>query len=293
MDDNARLNRRDVQRRFDRAAAAFDEADFVHAVTRQGILTRLEPVRLDASRILDLGAATGAAAIPLRHQYGRAHVVSFDLSQRMLQRCASKRRWWSRTAEVQGDAACLPFLDNCFDLVFANLLLPWIDTPATVLEEVARVLRPGGVFAFATLGPDSLLQLGRAWARIDSGPHVNRFLDMHDIGDALVRAGLSAPVLDVDHLAVRYDDPQKLFRDLTASGARNALQHRRRALTGKGKFAGMVKALATADDASAIEIDLELVYGHCWGAASAGESTDFRIDAGQIGRRQRARDTSR
>lgn len=291
MDDKGRLNRRDVQRRFDRAAATFDEADFVHAVTRRGILARLEPVRLDVSTILDLGAATGGAMPALRKQYRRARVISVDLSHRMLQRCAGRRGWWSRAAEVQGDAACLPFMDDSFDLVFANLLLPWIDAPATVLEEVARVLRPGGVFAFATLGPDSLLQLGRAWAGIDSGPHVNRFLDMHDVGDALVRSGLGAPVLDVDHLAVRYDDPQKLFRDLTAAGARNTLQHRRRSLTGKGRFSTMVRALAAATGEAAIEIDLELVYGHCWGAASTGQSTDFRIEPGQIGRRHRASDS--
>jgi malonyl-CoA O-methyltransferase len=289
MDDKARLNRRDVQRQFDRAAATFDTADFVHAVTRQGILARLEPVRLGASVILDLGAATGGATAALKKQYGRAHIISVDLSHRMLRRCAKKRRRWSRAAEVQGDAASLPFAENSFDLVFANLLLPWIDTPATVLEEIARVLRPGGVFAFATLGPDSLAQLGHAWAQVDSGPHVNLFADMHDVGDALMRAGFNAPVLDVDHLSVRYDDPQKLFRDLAATGARNALQHRRRSLTGKGRFSGMVRALAASPGENAVEIDLELVYGHCWGTAATRQSTDFRIDAGQVRRRRRAR----
>jgi malonyl-CoA O-methyltransferase len=149
------------------------------------------------------------------------------------------------------------------------------------------------VFAFATLGPDSLAQLGHAWAQVDSGPHVNLFADMHDVGDALMRAGLNAPVLDVDHLSVSYDDPQKLFRDLTATGARNALQHRRRSLAGKGQFSRMVGALAASPGENTIKIDLELVYGHCWGTASAGQSADFRIDAGQIGKRRVARGPSR
>ncbi|MBT8087355.1 MAG: methyltransferase domain-containing protein [Gammaproteobacteria bacterium] len=290
MDDRTRLNRRDVQRRFDQAAATFDKADFVHAVTREGIIARLAPLLLDARAVLDLGAATGGATAPLRKRFRRATIVSVDLSHSMLRRCASKRRWWSRAAEVQGDAASLPFADDSFDLVFANLLLPWIDTLAPVLQEVARVLRKGGVFAFATLGPDSFAQLGRAWAEIDSGLHVNRFPDMHDVGDALLRAGLSEPVLDVDHLSVRYDDPHKLFRDLTAAGARNALEHRNRSLFGKGQFGRMLDALPAAAGDKTVEIDLELVYGHCWGAAAPQQQSDFRINANKIGVRGKSRD---
>ncbi len=259
-------------------------------MTRKGILARLEPLLLDARVVLDLGAATGGATAALRRRFRRARIVSVDLSHGMLRRCAGKRRWWSRSAEVQGDAARLPFADSSFDLVFANLLLPWIDAPATVLDEVARVLRQGGVFAFATLGPDSLAQLGRAWAGIDSGVHVNRFPDMHDVGDALLRAGLSNPVLDVDRLSVHYDDPHKLFRDLTAAGARNALLHRKRSLLGKGQFGRMVDALVGAPGENAVEVDLELVYGHCWGSTPTRQPADFRIDAKKIGLRGKSRD---
>ena len=91
MDDRARLNRRDVQRRFDRAAATFDEADFVHTVTRDGIFAGLEPVVLDASTVRALGAATGGATASLRKRFGRAQIVSGDLSRQMLRRCAGKR----------------------------------------------------------------------------------------------------------------------------------------------------------------------------------------------------------
>jgi malonyl-CoA O-methyltransferase len=288
MNDRARLNRRDVQRRFDRAAATFDDVDFVHAVTRQGIFDRLEPLVLEATTILDLGAATGSASPALSKRFGRARIVSCDLSHRMLQRCAGKRRWWSRASEVQGDAARLPFADNSFDLVFANLLLPWIDEPAAALGEVARVLRHGGVFAFATLGPDSLLQLTRAWGKVDSSVHVNHFLDMHDVGDAVLRAGLGNPVLDVDRLSVQYGDAHKLFHDLTNMGGRNALAQRRRTLVGKESFARMLAALAGSADDSRVEIDLELVYGHCWGTDAAAQRGDYRIDAARIPTRRQS-----
>ena len=306
MDDRFLLNSSDVRRRFDRAADTFGTADFVHGVTRDGLLTRMRPLRIDAKTVLDLGAATGSATALLRKRFGGAHVVSLDLSRNMLRQRKRRRRWFTRTSSVQADAQRLPFADQSFDVVFANLLLPWVNDPAAVLAEVSRVLRKGGVLAFATLGPDSLKQLSRAWGDVDNHahvnqphvnqphvnqphvnqPHVHRFLDMHDIGDALVRAGLADPVLDVDRLTVKYPDARRLFRDLTLSGSRNSLAGRRRGLLGKGQFSRLVAALSEASPGAGIEIDLELVYGHCWSTGPRNEPGNFRIDATAIPRRR-------
>lgn len=283
--DPAELSRRDVRRRFDRAATGFDGADFVHRTTRDGLLERLAPLRVDARVVLDLGAATGGATEQLRQRFARARIVSLDLSHNMLRQASRKRRWFSRTAFIQADAEQLPFRDQCFDVVFANLLLPWLTDPAAALAESARVLRKDGVLAFATLGPDSLRQLARAWRRIDDRPHVNRFLDMHDIGDALVRAGFADPVLDVDRLTIRYADAARLFADLTQAGARNALTNRSRGLLGRRRFERLVAELREPAADQGIELDLELVYGHCWGSGPRNEATNYRIDAKEIGRR--------
>jgi malonyl-CoA O-methyltransferase len=278
------LRQRDIQRRFDRAASGFDSSDFVHAVTREGLATRLEPLLLQPTSILDLGAATGATGRRLRQRFKRAHIVSLDLSRPMLQQGKAQKSWFSRASFVQGDAHHLPFADAAFDMVVANQLLPWAPEPQPVFEEVARVLVPGGVFAFATLGPDSLREIARAWASVDSGAHVHRFADMHDIGDSLVGAGLRDPVLDVDRLGISYDSAGKLFADLTRAGARNALAGRARGLAGRGAFAAMTAALA--DIRGKITLDLELVYGHCWGAGPRNDPGNYRIDANHIPRRR-------
>ncbi len=274
------LRLRDIQRRFDRAAANFDGADFVHEVTREGLVTRLEPLLLEPATILDLGSATGATGRVLRKRFKRAHIVSLDLSQAMLARGRKHKSWFSRASFVQGDANHLPFGDASFDMIVANQLLPWAPELQSIFEEVARVLLPGGVFAFATLGPDSLREIERAWASVDSGVHVNRFADMHDIGDGLVGAGLRDPVLDVDRLGVSYDSASKLFADLSRAGARNALTSRARGLTGRSSFSAMTAALA--DNRGKITLDLELVYGHCWGAGPKNDPDNYRIDANQI-----------
>ncbi|MDH3616875.1 MAG: methyltransferase domain-containing protein [Gammaproteobacteria bacterium] len=287
MDDKRTLNLRDVRRRFDSAASSFDSADFVHAVTREGLFARLEPLVFAADSILDLGSATGSAERQLRKRFGRAHIVSLDVSHNMLRQGMRKRSWisrflYSRSSSVQADASNLPFADQSIDFVFSNLLLPCVDRPGVVFAEVARVLRKDGVFAFATLGPDSLLEISRAWNSVDGHAHVNRFLDMHDIGDGLVRSGLRDPVLDVDRLSVLYRNSEKLFADLTSVGARNTLRQRNRSLVGKRRFRKMVDALNGEPDSGDIKLELELVYGHCWGGGAGLDPTGYRIDASRI-----------
>jgi len=276
------LRLHDIQRRFDRAATTFDEADFVHTVTRDGLLERLAPLLLQPTTILDLGSATGATGRLLRKRFKRARIVSLDLSQAMLGAARKNKPWLSRMSFVQGNARQLPFADAAFDLVVANQMLPWAPEPQPVFEEVSRVLKKGGVFAFATLGPDSLRELERAWAAVDEQPHVNRFADMHDIGDGLVRAGLADPVLDVDRLSISYETPARLFADLTQAGARNTHHGRGRGLAGKGRFRAMIDALMAAQSDGKIRLDLELVYGHCWGSGPRNDPADYRIDANRI-----------
>ncbi|MCP5092335.1 MAG: methyltransferase domain-containing protein [Gammaproteobacteria bacterium] len=293
MNKPTKLNSRDLRQRFERAARSFDTADFVHAVTREGLMTRLDPVAIEANVILDLGSATGSADNTLRSRFRPEHIIALDISRNMLRQSIHKRSWlrrfsFCRSSHVQADASCLPLADQSIDLVFCNLLLPFIDNPGMVFNEVARVLTKGGVFAFATLGPDSLAEISRAWNTVDDYSHVNVFPDMHDIGDALVQSGLRDPVLDVDRLTIQYDDPAKLFADLANVGGRNALQHRNRSMVGKKRFEKMLAALMGSQDngGSGLELGLELVYGHCWGGGAKSAPLDYRIDVSGIGLRR-------
>ena len=277
---HAELRLRDVQRRFDRAAEGFDSADFAHAHVRGGLLERLEPLEVAPGLVLDLGSATGSAAFELARRYRKSRVVAIDASRDMTRQVASRRRWLSKVHAVQADARALPIPDHSAALVFSNLLLPWIGDPDTVFGEVARVLKKDAPFIFSALGPDSLKTLKEAFESVGADPRVNVFPDMHDIGDGLVRAGLRDPVLDVDRLTIDYSSAQSLFKDLTATGARNALAARRPALLGRRQFDDVLERLGPS-----FTVELEIVYGHAWGS---GESRDgVRIDAGRIPIRRR------
>lgn len=276
------LSTRHIRRRFERAANTFDRADFAHTATRDGLLQRIEPLLIDAKTVVDLGCATGAASRSLKRRFPKARLVGVDLARNMVQTARARRSWFSRSEFVQADARSLPFANESIDVVFSNQLLPWITNPDEVFVEVARVLRKGGVFAFATLGPDSLLEIDRAWREIDDGQHVSRFPDMHNLGDGLVSAGLRDPVLDVDRLTVSYSSTDALLADLSASGARNMLQDRAQSLTGKRKFQGMLAALERGMLDGKIAVELELVFAHCWGAGPKMDPANYRIDASRI-----------
>jgi malonyl-CoA O-methyltransferase len=286
-DTKSALKHADVRRRFDRAARLFDGVDFVHAATRKGLLARLEPMMIEASNVVDLGAATGSALQALRQKFRAAHIIGADLSADMLVEARKKLGWFSRTSLLQVDARALPLAEQSIDVVFSNLMLPWLDDPAAMFAEVARVLRRDGLFIFATLGPDSLRAIRQAWQGVDDGPHVNRFLDMHDIGDAAVRAGLRDPVLDVDRMTVTYARSESLFRDLTAMGARNSLLHRDRSLGAAHRFQAMTSQLEQLREGGLLPVELEIVYGHCWGCGPRAGAGEVRVAAGQIGRRRR------
>jgi malonyl-CoA O-methyltransferase len=274
------LRPRDVRRRFDRAADQFHEADFVHRVTREGLLDRMRPMTAGATTVVDLGAATGAAIPLLEKRFRRARVIAVDVSAAMLQVVRRKKTLFSKRHALQADAGALPFADASVDVVFSNLMLPWAGDLDTVFASVARVLRKDGLFVFSTLGPDSFIEIRDAWRTVDSGEHVHRFPDMHDVGDGLVRAGLRDPVLDVDRLSVSYRSAGALLRDLTAVGARNSLRSRQRGLMGRERFRRFTETLFGAGENPSLT--LELVYGHCWGSGASPRSGEVAIDAGKI-----------
>ena len=276
-----------ARRRFDRAAKLFAGADFVHRHTGEGLLQRLLPISIRPDRILDLGSALGAGSRQLAKQFKKARIISLDGSAHMLCDASRRKGWFSKIHEVQADAGQLPLRAGCMDLVFANMLLPLIDDLPGCLAEVARVLRKDGAFLFSTLGPDSLAELRAAWSHIDDGCHVRRFPDMHDLGDAVLRAGLRDPVLDVDALDISYRSPAALFADLTATGARNSLRDRRRSLVGKGPISLLSKHLCGEQTGGLLRLRLELVYGHAWGGGPSFGPAEFRLAPEDITRRHK------
>ncbi len=258
-----------MRRAFGRASRQFDQARVVHDEVRERLLERLDFMNLDARRVLDLGCATGHGAAPLRRRFPDAQLLAMDIHEAMLGRAAAPVGATGDSALIAADARRLPLAAGCVDVVFANLLMPWCD-PGAVFAEAARTLRASGVFAFSSLGPDSLAELRSAWARVDDHIHVHAFVDMHDLGDLAVRAGLAEPVMNVERLQVTYPALRPLVADLRACGAINVAGGRRRTLTGRRRWQQFEAQVLAGGDGERFAVTLELIFGHAWGTGGGG-----------------------
>ena len=274
MPDEFYLDPRDVRRSFDRASRTYDAAAAVQAEIRTRLLERLDIVRLDPIAVLDLGAGTGHAARDLKRRYPSAQVIALDSSLSMLRQSERQQRFLRRFMPVCGDAHRLALRGQSIDLVLSNLLLEWCHDPDAVFAEVARVLRPKGLFTFTTLGPDTLKEVRELWRGVDAFTHVHRFIDMHDFGDALLRAGFAEPVMDTERLTVTYSSLTSLLGEIRGSGARNLAQGRPRGLTGRARGALVRERSEDLARNGALRISVEVVHGHAW---SVGERQSRRV----------------
>lgn len=288
--DLFQLDKAGVRAAFDRASATYEATAVLQSRVADELLNRLEPFDFQPQVVLDLGAGTGRASAQLKRRYRRARVIALDLAPGMLHQAARHQRLFRRFERICADAARLPLGSASVDIVFSSLMLQWCDPLDDVVAEIRRVLKPQGFLTFTTFGPDTLKELRSAWAEADAHNHVNRFLDMHDVGDALVRAGLQEPVLDVDRTQLTYGDGMALMHDLKCIGARNATAGRPRSLVGRGRLQRVLNAYETFRRDGRLPATYEIVYGAAWGTAgrpaAAAHGGEVRISPAAIRRRK-------
>jgi ubiquinone/menaquinone biosynthesis C-methylase UbiE len=109
------------------------------------------------------------------------------------------------TDRVFGNLEHLPFPPQCFDLVTANMVIEHLETPGTVLREVHRVLRPGGLFVFHT--PNRRAPLMKLAAMVPQG-----------IKTALIRLLESRRAEDVFKTFYRMNTPQEIAAGVQSHG---------------------------------------------------------------------------
>ena len=271
-----------VGRRFGRAAAAYREHDFLVREIDRRMHERLDYVRIEPKRILDLGCSVGGSLAALAGRYPQAQWLGLDLALPMLAQIDDRRSGWQRLLglgksrqplKLAADATQLPLAARSVDLVWSNLLLHWLDNPLPALAEAQRVLDVGGLLMFSTLGPDTLHELRSAFA--DGYAHTQRFADMHDLGDMLVACGFADPVMDMEVIRLTYDDFDRMLAELRDAGSACALKMRRHGLTGRGRWQAVRAAYERLREDGKLPATFEVVYGHAWKVAPK-QSADGR-----------------
>ncbi|NMM38895.1 MAG: methyltransferase domain-containing protein [Glaciimonas sp.] len=279
------------------SASRVADAEFLRREVSSRMFERLELVKIEPQRLLDAGCGAGGDLALLKKQYAKAQILGADASDAMLLEAGSRlgaarssvHRLLAKYFPGKGrsgvgldafllcaDFAQLPLARDAVDLVWSNLALHWHPQPDRVFREWRRLLRQDGLLMFSCFGPDTCKELRSAFATIDAAPHVLPFVDMHDLGDMLVDAGFSTPVMDMEHITVTYASVGKLMADVRALGG-NPLSTRRRGLLGKGDWCRIVDHLEQLRQVDGkIPLTFEIIYGHAFRPApkvtSSGES---------------------
>jgi len=153
--------------------------------------------------VLDAGCGDGTVSAMLRSR--ARSLTCLDASETMIAAAkarllapsgAAARDVVSGAAPLRfdvGDVQSLPYDDTSFDEVLLFHVLPHTTTPAKVIGECARVLRPGGTLAIATLAAHEHDEVVRSYGQI------NRGITPAALGKLLIRAGLEVRSCDIAH----------------------------------------------------------------------------------------------
>lgn len=220
-----------VRAAFDRAAPSYDAAaEFQRLICDRLIETLAHD--LAPHDVVDLGCGTGYTSERMSLRFPLARITAIDFAPAMLQLARSRRHGhhW-----IAADVQHLPLASGSMDLVCSSLALQWCD-PATAFAEAARVMRHGGWFALATVGPGTLGELEGAFAGIDSHDHVLKFHPLDELAGHLEAGGLRVERAIAEPLTLHRPDLPAILRELKAIGANNAGPRRRRGILGRAAW---------------------------------------------------------
>lgn len=235
------------------------------------MVERLQWIKVRPDAVIDWWGVAGGGRALLQGQYPKARIETVEPTALLAERAMglvqapwwSRRRWGSRAPPVWLEQEAPR--DARAQLVWANMMLHWRADPAAVFASWRAALAVDGFVMFSCFGPDTLRQLRALYRAQGWGPATHDFIDMHDLGDALVNAGFADPVMDMETLSVTWADAAAALSELRALGG-NAAQRRHAGLrTPRWREqlgARMQQCLTGAD--GRLGLDLEIVYGHAF-----------------------------
>lgn len=212
---------------------------------------RLSLMRLDPQQIFEMGCSVGADAWKLAELYPVAQVTSIEHAEEYREYAARRTEkksphWLLSTSDT------IPLTSHSIDMIFSPLFIPWHADPTALIREWRRVLSPGGLVIFSSLGPDTFKELrGIAGAKF-----LPECVDMHNIGDALLLEGFADPVLEVEEITLTYRSIPQMEEELKKSGM----------------MTGSLALLPRQEDV--YSVTFEVIYGHAWCPLVKGYAKD-------------------
>jgi malonyl-CoA O-methyltransferase len=242
---------------------------WLHGEVARRMAERLPIIKRSPARLIDWGAGAGASTALLRGAYPKAAYQAVEEDEAACAATAAalseRTRWMPWRTAASAAVLCAPQVgEGACELLWSNMALHRAADVEALVERWRRTLVVDGFLMFSTLGPGSLATLREVYAEKRwPSPHMP-FIDMHDLGDLLVRKGFADPVMDQERLTLTWPDPAALLAELRQLGG-NADPRRFAGLRTPRWRARLEAALAErAVDQGRIAIEFELVYGHAF-----------------------------
>ena len=250
------LDKQQVAASFSRAAASYDDVAHVQRAVGERLLGMV-PGELKPCRIVDMGCGTGHFTRELARRFPGAACSGLDLAPGMVAYAAADA---SQINWLCGDAEAVPLAAGSVDLVFSNFTFQWCRNLSALMAEQYRVLAPGGVMVFSTVGPNTLWELRESWRQVDYHVHVNQFAHAESVRAALQHAGFELSKWEAEMRVCFYARLSDLTRELKALGAHNLNRGRNTGLTGRKQIEGLKAAYETLREVRGLPVTWEVFY---------------------------------
>lgn len=233
--------------------------NFIKNETLTGLLERLVYIRIKPKTILSINSSAGKKTRQLAKLFPEAKI--------------SQVPSLSEAEKLE--------LTSPFDLIIADLLIQEASSLPVLFRKINQLTSPKGLFCFAMLGPDTLLE-AREIITTQAGSLSNPFTDMHNIGDELIKCGFTDPVIEMEKLVVCYKKPSKLGLDLKTllsdwfqfSLSEPLLQ----------KILAAYQSYKNSENN--LPITFEIIYGHAWSREVIPmDATEIQIPVDSLRRR--------
>jgi len=258
-------------------------APWLHEEVARRLADKLAPIRLSPRRWVDWSAHLGAGRALVDQAYPQAQRWVVEPHSSFTQVTAAAQpatplgrvgawvaRWAGRQSESapvwvpgQADAVLPPWGGEGVDLLWANMSLHTSADLPGLMAQWHRCLAVDGLSMASGRGPDTARELRSLYAELGWGLPTVQFVDMHDLGDELVRAGFADPVMDMERLTLTWATPEALVAELRTWGGNVA--HGRfegcRTPRWRERLHEALRQRLTGPDGR-LRLTVELVYAH-------------------------------
>jgi malonyl-CoA O-methyltransferase len=241
-----------------------EQAPWLHREIAGRMAERLVLMKSQPQTVLDWWGRSGGGHAALAKAYPKAAIHRVEIGS--VAQAAPPPGWWQRLTQRQPPTQSEDAVaENGGQLVWANMVLHHSADPGALMVQWRRALAVEGFLMLSTLGPDTLAALRHIYRDAGWGAPHAPFIDMHDIGDMLVQAGFTGPVMDQELLTLTWATPEAALAELHGLGV-NADPARHAGLRTprwRRRLCDALRAHAAGQDGR-IKLGFEIVYGHAF-----------------------------